>query len=297
MRTYDRAMQRLHVICNPAARGVNDALVQRVASTLRSAGHAVRVSRCRAVAAADDLIADTADRQERAVLIGGDGFLHTMTGPLLTHRVDFAVVPAGRGNDFARQLGIPTAPHLAAHLASTGDVRPVDALRVRAGAQEHFAATSVYAGIDSQVSHVVNGYRRVPATMHYPLGAVQAILTFTPRLYRVEVDGVRHEYTGVSAIVANGGFYGNGMHIAPGAVPDDGLLDVVLLGAPNRARFMRLLPTVYRGTHVQQPEVTVLRGRTVRIESTDISAYGDGEFIADLPVTVEIVPAALRVVR
>ncbi|PWJ24664.1 YegS/Rv2252/BmrU family lipid kinase [Branchiibius hedensis] len=290
-------MLRLHVICNPAARGVDDALVQRVATTLRSDGHVVRVSRCRAVAAAEDLIADTAARQERAVLVGGDGFLHTMVGPLIRHSVDFALLPAGRGNDFARELAIPTPLQAAIHLASTGAVRPVDALGVQAGAGEYFAATSVYAGIDSQVSQVVNGYRRVPAAVHYPLAAVTSILTFPPRDYRVEVDGVVHEYAGVSAIVANGGFYGNGMHIAPDAVPDDGWLDVVLLGAPNRARFLRLLPTVYRGTHVSQPEVTVLRGRRVRIDSNGVSAYGDGEFIAELPVTVEILPGALRVVR
>ncbi|MFC6713395.1 diacylglycerol/lipid kinase family protein [Branchiibius cervicis] len=290
-------MQRLHVICNPVARGVDDALVQRVATTLRSAGHGVRVSRCRAVAAADDLIADTAARGERAVLVGGDGFLHTMTGPLIAHRIDFALVPAGRGNDFARQLGIPTAPDAALRLASAGTVAPVDALKVRACAAVHFAAVSVYAGVDSRVSQLVNGYRRIPVAAHYPLGAVQSILTFAPRDYRVEVDGVVHEYTGVSAIVANGGFYGNGMHIAPDAIPDDGRLDVVLLGAATRARFLRLLPTVYRGRHIRQPEVTVLRGRTVRIESSGVSAYGDGEFIGDLPVTVEIVPRVLRVVR
>lgn len=290
-------MQRLHVICNPAARGVDDALVQRVATTLRSAGHGVRMSRCRAVAAADDLIADTAARRERAVLVGGDGFLHTMTGPVITHRVDFALVPAGRGNDFARQLAIPTRPDAALRLVGTGEVRPVDALRVVTAGSVQFAATSVYAGLDSQVSYVVNGYRRVPSAAHYPLAAVQSILTFAPRVYRVEVDGVGHEYTGVSAIVANGGFYGNGMHIAPDAVPDDGLLDVVLLAAANRARLLRLLPTVYRGTHVRQREVTVLRGRSVRIESSGVSAYGDGEFIGDLPVTVEIVPRVLRVVR
>lgn len=290
-------MQPLHVICNPAAQGVNDDLVQRVAVKLRSAGHDVRVSRCPAVTAANALVANTAARRERAVLIGGDGFLHTMTGPLVTYQVDFALVPAGRGNDFARQLGIPSQPDAALRLADAGEVRPVDALRVLAAGAVQFAATSVYAGIDSRVSYVVNGYRRLPAAAHYPLAAVQSILTFTPREYRVEVDGVGHEYTGVSAIVANGGFYGNGMHIAPDAVPDDGLLDVVLLAAANRGRLLRLLPTVYRGTHVRQREVTVLRGRSVRIESSGVSAYGDGELLADLPVTVEIVPSALRVVR
>ena len=271
--------------------------MQRVASRLRSAGHAVRVSRCWAVAAAGELIADTAAHDERAVLVGGDGFLHSMTGPLITHGVDFALVPAGRGNDFAREVAIPTEWEAAARLASTGAVRPVDALCVRAAGSVTFAATSVYAGIDSQVSQVVNGYRHVPVAIHYPLAAVQSILTFAPRDYRVDVDGIRHEYTGVSAVVANGGFYGNGMHIAPDAAPDDGLADVVLLGAPNRARFLRLLPTVYRGTHLRAPEVTVVRGRTIRIESSGVSAYGDGEFIADLPVTIEVVPAALRVVR
>lgn len=290
-------MRRLHLIVNPAAGRVEESTVQQLAATWRAAGHPVRVTHSRSIAAANAVIADCAARDERAVLFGGDGFLHTMVGPLVAHGIEFGLLPGGRGNDFARQLGLPTDPAAAAEVAANADVRPVDALRVESASGVAYAAGSVYAGLDSQVSHLVNGYRRVPAAVQYQLGAVHAILTFAPRTFRVEVDGVWHEYEGISAIAANSGFYGGGMHIAPDARPDDGLLDVVLLGAPSRARLLRLLPTVYRGTHIRQPEVQVVRGRRVRVESTGVAAYGDGELIAELPVSVEVLPHALAIAR
>lgn len=289
-------MRRLHLIVNPAAGGVDAELVRRVAQRLRSGGQPVRTSRSRSPRAAGDLIADTAARGERAVLVGGDGLLHSVVGHLVAAGVECALIPAGRGNDFARQLGIPCDPDAAADLAAAGTARAVDVLRIDAAQNVAYAAGSVYAGIDSRVSELVNGYRRIPRGIQYPFGAVQAILTFSPRVFRVTVDDAVHSYVGVAAIAANSGFYGNGMHIAPGARPDDGLIDVVLLGAPNRTRFLRLLPTVYRGTHVAQPEVTILRGTRVEIACAGVPAYADGEPLAELPVAVEVVPGALSVV-
>lgn len=289
-------MRRLHLIVNPAAGGVGDGSVHRVLARWRSAGHPVRVSCSHSVDAAGDLLAGSAACGERVVLFGGDGFVHTMVGPLVDLGVEVALLPGGRGNDFARQLAVPAALDAAADLAAAGTARKIDAVRVESAAGVSYAAGSVYAGLDSQVSRLVNEYRRLPSAVQYQVGAVHAILTFAPRPFCVVVDGIRHDYDGVSAIAANSGFYGKGMHIAPQARPDDGLLDVVLLGAPDRLRMLRLLPTVYRGTHVRQPEVTVVRGRRVRIESTDVAAYADGEFVGPLPVTVEVLPGALSVV-
>jgi diacylglycerol kinase family enzyme len=100
----------------------------------------------------------------------------------------------------------------------------------------------------------------------------------------------------MTVVAANSGFYGGGMHIAPGASPHDGLLDVVVVAAASKAALVRALPKLYDGTHLELDEVWVLRGRDVRIRSDrPVVAYGDGEPVGDLPLTVTVRPAALRV--
>jgi len=106
-------------------------------------------------------------------------------------------------------------------------------------------------------------------------------------------------------VVANSGYYGKGMKIAPDAVLDDGLLDVVVIEAASKLELMRSLPKVYDGGHVALPEVTVLRGRRIEIAAdarVPVPVGGDGEALGVLPglaaqpAVVEVLPAALSVV-
>jgi len=93
--------------------------------------------------------------------------------------------------------------------------------------------------------------------------------------------------------------YGGGMCIAPGADPTDGLLDVTIGGAGSRRQVLRLMPKVYRGTHVHHSSVEVVRTSVLRIESPGISAYADGEYLGPLPADIRLRPRAalLRVPR
>jgi diacylglycerol kinase family enzyme len=124
---------------------------------------------------------------------------------------------------------------------------------------------------------------------------VRSLLTYTPTTFRLTVDGVSHEQDAFSVVVANSGYYGSGMHIAPMADVHDGLLDVVVLPAGSRVRMVRNLPKVYDGRHVDLPDVTVLRGRSVRVEADEVVAYGDGERIGPLPRTATVRPGAINV--
>lgn len=97
-------------------------------------------------------------------------------------------------------------------------------------------------------------------------------------------------------VVANSGYYGSGMHVAPDAVVDDGLLDVVVIGAAGKLRLVRAMPRLYDGTHVALPEVVVMRGRSVSVGAVGaVPAYGDGERLGALPVTAGVRPGALQV--
>ncbi len=87
------------------------------------------------------------------------------------------------------------------------------------------------------------------------------------------------------------------MLMAPDASLQDGMLDVVIVGAAPKLRFLRLLPTVFKGDHIRQPNVEVVRCRCVRIAaSRPFTLYADGDPIAELPVTVRALPEAIRAI-
>ncbi|WP_279538842.1 YegS/Rv2252/BmrU family lipid kinase [Allobranchiibius sp. GilTou38] len=281
-----------HLLVNPnsgAGRGAR--MAAEVGAALRARGAEVRSTVSPGVEAADDLVADTGEG-EVCVAVGGDGMVSSVAAAAVRHGVTLGIAPAGRGNDFARQLGIPRHGELLASLLRDGDVRPVDAI----GVGDRVVVGSVYAGVDSLASQLVNEMKRVPGALQYPLGALRAMATFPVTTYRVTVDGAEHTFEGFTVVAANSGYYGKGMHIAPDADPRDGLLDVLLLGAGSRASFIRKLPQVYRGTHTANAEIVVLRGREVRIEADGVQAYADGDPLAPLPITATVLPGALRII-
>ena len=110
------------------------------------------------------------------------------------------------------------------------------------------------------------------------------------------IDGESRTFSGYSVAVANSGVFGGGMRYVPGASLDDGVLDVVLATAAPKRRYLTALPKVFRGTHVDSPDLTFLRGREIAFHADrPFVAYADGDPIADLPVTIRVVPRALKV--
>ncbi len=284
-------MNTFQVVINPSSGSGNAAgTAQPVIDALRARGARVRTTMSPGPQAADALVAASAAAGERCIAVGGDGMVSSMVGPVFRYGVEFGIIPAGRGNDFARQLGVPVDPEQQASALLAPTATAVDAIAVA----DRVVAGSVYAGVDSRTSQIVNGLHRMPTALQYPYGAVRSLATFPRTAYTVTIDGAVHRYEGFTVVVANSGYYGKGMHIAPGADVRDGLLDVVMIAAGSRARFIARLPSVYRGMHVDHPEITVLRGRTVTIEAPGVVAYADGEPVCPLPVTADVLPAALR---
>ena len=99
-------------------------------------------------------------------------------------------------------------------------------------------------------------------------------------------------------VVANSGYYGAGMHIAPDASLTDGLLDVVVVRAASKLKLIRSMPKLYDGTHVDLDDVLrAPRHRGPDPQRRPVTAYGDGERLAPLPMTATVRPSALHVLR
>jgi diacylglycerol kinase (ATP) len=293
-------MREFTAVVNPAAGGASAAAaILPVARLLRAAGAVVEVEYSRGLDHARELARAAGERGRVVLGVGGDGMAGCVGGALAGTDAVFGIVPAGRGNDFARALGLPVEASALAGLLLTGEPRPVDAIEVESAAHDRVAVLgSVYAGVDAAANQNANRTRLLRGAASYYVGALRAMVTWRPVAYRISVDGAVHERRGYTVVAANSGYYGFGRRIAPGAEVDDGLLDVVIVGDLPRPSFFAVMNELKSGSHVRRPQVEVLRGREVRIEAAAPVPYGaDGEVDGALPVTARVLPGALNVIR
>ncbi|MFE5394152.1 diacylglycerol kinase family protein [Streptomyces sp. NPDC056568] len=291
-------MRQFTAVVNPTAGGATSAAaLLGVARLLREAGAELETEYSRSLPHARDLARRAGERGRVVLAVGGDGMAGGIGGALSGTGAVLGLVPAGRGNDFARALELPTGPAELAGVLLHGEPRPVDTIEVTSAVHDRTVVLgSVYAGVDALANHHANNARLLRGTASYYAGALRAVAGWRATRYRVTVDGEEHAFTGYTVVAANSGYYGFNRLIAPSARVDDGLLEVVMIHKAPRRLFFALMNELGTGAHVRRPQVRVLRGREVRIEADRAVPYGaDGEVEAVVPVTARVLPGALRV--
>lgn len=284
--------RRLLVLVNGAAGSADDDAVDDVLRVL-GAGADVAVA---ATADEDELFQAVSTRGDRQlVVVGGDGSVHAAVAALdraggLRPGEPLGIVPGGTGNDLARTLGLPLEAAEAAAVVLTGRPRPLDLVRDDAGG---VVVNAVHLGIGALAGAEAARFKGQLGTAAFPLGAVLAGVTGSGWPLRVEVDGrvAEHPHEGWAAdgsidvlmvAVCNGRTIGGGAPLAPDALVDDGLADVVVTTATGpvaRATFATALRT---GRHVDRPDVLVARGREVTVTGPPVVLNGDGEIEEDV---------------
>jgi YegS/Rv2252/BmrU family lipid kinase len=226
------------------------------------------------------------------IAVGGDGLLRPLAGVIRDTGGRLAIVPGGRGNDFARVLGIPTDPAAAIRVAVEGVERRLDVAEV--DGTPYLGIASL--GFDSDANRIANEAKLIRGNLVYLYAALRALAGWHPASFTVTVDGERHDLSGYSVAVANSQAYGGGMFVAPQAELDDGLLDVVAIGRASKLTFLARLPKVFKGTHLEEENVTVLRGREIALASDrPFTIYADGDPIGTVPATVTVRQGCLGV--
>ncbi|MBW4043054.1 MAG: diacylglycerol kinase family lipid kinase [Acidobacteria bacterium] len=299
-------MARLLVAVNAAAGGGRGAAIgARATAALRDAGHQVRQVQPKDGRAMESVLRDAAagNATDAVVVIGGDGTLHCAVNALARTRVAIGIIATGTGNDVARCLGLPRGDpdaaiaHLVRALATEPmTVREIDAVRVSTG---RWFVGMLSAGFDAAVNERANRMTRLSGTPRYIAAVLLELARLHSRRYRVTIDRDTRHVDAVLVTVGNTASIGGGMRLAPDAVVDDGLLDVLIATPLSRVELLRIFPRVFRGTHVNDEHVTIERGRVITIDVDDRGpipmTYADGERFGPLPVTLEVVPGALRV--
>ncbi|KOT37261.1 hypothetical protein ADK41_20580 [Streptomyces caelestis] len=291
-------MRQFTAVVNPTAGAATAAAaLLALARRLREEGADLRTEYSRSLAHARELAREAGRRGRIVLAVGGDGIAGGVGGALSGTGATLGLVPAGRGNDFARALGLPRDPAALVRILLHAEPRRVDTIEVTSAVHDRTVVLgSVYAGVDALANRHANRSRLLRGSASYYAGGLRAVTAWRPARYRVTVDGEEHPHTGYTVVAANSGHYGSGRVIAPDARVDDGLLDVVMIRHAPRRLFFALMNELRAGTHVRRPQVRILRGGEIRIEADRDLPYGaDGEVDAVLPVTVRVLPGALCV--
>jgi diacylglycerol kinase (ATP) len=287
------------VIMNPHS-GTADAVVLRqaieqlrlgdiVLRTTRQAGDATQFAR-----------AALADGCGLVVAAGGDGTINEVINGLAVDfsRARLGVIPLGTGNDFARAIHVPTDVNAAVDVLAGGVVRAVDLIRMTSDQVRYFINMSAggFSGVvDEQLTEELK-------RTWGPLALLGKAAAALPNLaaYRTSVvfdDDTSLAIQAFNVIVANAPFAAGGIPIAPAAVIDDGLADVLIVHAASLAQLARLVPRILLGKHLDSSLVTFRRARKLYVESHPGMWFSlDGELVGNESARFEVLPRALKVI-
>ena len=257
-------------------------------------GHAIELAKLAAI-----------NGYERIVAVGGDGTVNEVANGILssTNPNDslLGVISTGTGGDFVRSAGIPrdylkACSNLADSNRLLVDIGIVECLK-NGNATQRFFINTAGIGLDAAV---VAATERVPkyfgGTVPYLWGLVRTLFTYNNKSVIIHSKGKSESQRVVSVMVANGRFAGGGMHFAPGAKLDDGLLDMIIVGDFGKLELIKSFPKVYKGTHIFLPKVKVEKITDISIESSEKAlVYADGEILGESPARFRIIPSALQV--
>ncbi len=248
--------------------------------------------------------------RERLLVAGGDGTVHEVVqawldeeGRPLHPGASLALVSGGTGGDLRRTLGVTSTEDALAAVRS-GRTRTLDLGRLTytepsGGEARRLFVNIASAGLGGEVDERV-GSLRFAGRFAYAAATAMTLLGWDNPVVRIHLKGGEQEFESempaASIVVANGAYFGGGMHVAPRALPDDGLFHVIILGDIGNREMLGMAPALFRGTHLEHPRVLAKTATSVRLDSdTTVKLDVDGEPLGRLPASMELLPARLPV--
>jgi diacylglycerol kinase (ATP) len=237
------------------------------------------------------------------VIVGGDGTVHeVVNGAVGADGVELAVLPRGTGKDFVRSLRIPNDLGAALEIARDGRPRTVDVGSARYRSWDGSEASGYFAnfagaGISGAIAQRANrSSKALGGRISFFAATVAVFASWKSADMTLQIDGEPRKGDMFEVLVMNGDYAAGGMWVTPEAQPDDGKLDVLLIGDVTKADFVRTFPKIYRGKHLSHPKIDALRGDAVEVDAVPaVPVVLDGEQPGTTPARFEVVPQALRV--
>jgi diacylglycerol kinase (ATP) len=237
------------------------------------------------------------------VAVGGDGTIHEVTNGILqtgqSVGTRLGIICTGTGSDLARTLGISkdvarACSSLVENRRKMIDIGLVKYVQKGQTLQRYFI-NGAGIGFDATVVAATEQMPKFLGDLSYLLALLRTFLTYRNRPVTFKIDDRPVETAQMlSLVVANGQYFGGGMHIAPQASTNDSQFDIVRLGNFGKVELIRNLSKVYKGTHLSIPKVSLVRASTVQVESKyKLLVQADGELLGEGPASFTLLPSAL----
>lgn len=227
------------------------------------------------------------------VAVGGDGTVLEVVNGMDLDRTVLGLLPAGTGNDLSRSLGYPACPRAVAAGLFRWGARAMDLGKTNYG----YFTNVIGAGFDAQVAHEINAnIKFLTGTAAYLAGILKILAIYRNAPMTLCCDGRSWEGKALLVAVGNGAYYAGGINIVPPARVDDGWFHLCLAKDVGKLDTLLMLPRLFKGGHTRHPKVEILQARRVTVDSpVPLMVQADGEILGPLPLTVELLPGALRV--
>jgi YegS/Rv2252/BmrU family lipid kinase len=283
----------LTLLVNPSSAGGRSLkLLPRVEAALDARRAVFRVEKTRSLEHGAELALRAVELGEVPVVVSGDGLLGAVGGAMAGSDAPLGLVPAGRGNDLARALGIPSEPEAAVEVLLGGESRRIDV--GEANGKRFLGIASI--GFDSECNRLANEVHWLRGNSVYAYSMIRTLIGWRSARFTLALGEERKRISGYFVAVANNSVYGGGMYIAPDAQLDDGEFDVVSIGEGGKLQFLWGLKDVLKGKHLEKDSVEVFRTPRLELDaSRPFPVYADGDHLTDLPVSLRVLPRSLSI--
>lgn len=251
------------------------------------------------------------DGSELIITIGGDGTIQETIngffseGKLINPACRLGIIDSGTGHGFTQSLGLPAGLKEQLEVIQRGQIRSIDLGKViftdeNGHRREHYFINECQAGIGGEVVRLVQSkHKRWGGFIAFGAITLFTALRYPNQPMTVEIDGTtRLTERFIGIVIGNGNYMAGGMNLTPQARVDDGLFDILFMHEQSLPQRLWNFPKIYSGRHLASSKFTQYRGKRVALSSSEtITFEADGEFLGNLPCSIEILPSVLQVIH
>ena len=240
----------------------------------------------------------------RILCLGGDGTVHDVAKICIQHNTLLGIIPAGSGDDIAHSIGIATPKTQAGYeellehfmLMDVHEKQMTTGLVTFPSGSKHYVLGVMSSGFDAHCNAIANTLR-VRGPIRYVVAMLIGLRSFRPVQMKIEVDGETSDRNIMMMAIGNGPSYGSGMKVVPHADPFSHSLGAIIVNTCSKPTFLKIFPTVFKGTHVHHSLVESLSLTRLKVEiDASQPIYGDGEYFDNGSFEIIACPDSLRVI-
>ncbi|MCE2711424.1 MAG: diacylglycerol kinase family lipid kinase [Cryomorphaceae bacterium] len=292
-------MLKVHVILNGSKKITEQN--QRILNALSFIENIdCRIEKTKYASEAIDLsIKAVLDGTDVIVAVGGDGTFHEVVNGIRSSGKDVSVafLPNGTANDFVLGYGLTWTTETFLSAIMKRKTTEIDLIKVAIGDEQKWCLNIADTGFGGKVVQTLNKQRSwLGGKASYFLAILRAFFTYKKPLMRVSFEGGYYEGPVLLTAACNGPVFGDGLYISPEAKPNDGVMNITILGNVNLWDYLKNLKRMKRKLTIQHPEARYHRSSFLKIQAIGSKVYteADGELVGSGEVEFSIEPAALR---